>query len=190
MKSSVLLMIFILLLTSSLSAQNEEKAKQSGWINDIGLNFSLPLGRFGESHILGIGVQYSWGLHHYGKMNATPIKQLGFTANTGVDYYFGKKETIGTIPNTTTYKNQGYTFVHLYGGLVYHLNLLGDISLTAGPAMGFVGGHTNFNLGANLSTSFFTNPRKNIWITPNVTLMKQKRSDALYALAVRISYAF
>ena len=186
MKALCLLLIIGCLFTKAVAQQKEIIAEQqaNGKSNSISAGINIPFGKFSSTHRYGFGLDYSWSHHRYGRMNETPLKLLGFTFNVGADYYIGKKENTGYAP----YTYNDYTYLHSYAGVIYNAGKKTNISLTAGPALGLYAGHSQFNLGVNLTGSYYLT--KNIAIAPAIMLMKESDSNPLWAGAVRIVYCF
>jgi hypothetical protein len=179
-----------LMVTATMAQPKETALQNKGQRNNVSLNFDLPLGDFSKSYGFGIGADYSWSKHRYGKMPLIPAVPFGFTFNIGGDYYIGKKVTIGTPPYTGSYDYGGYTYLHAYAGDIYNPCAKGNISLTAGPALGLSGGHSDFNIGIDLSGSIYLGNSGKFGITPNLTLMKQAGSDPLYTGGIRLNFSF
>ena len=65
----------------------------SGFMHTISAGVNLPLGNFSSTHVIGAIAEYTWSNHRFGQMDVKPVKPIGFVANAGIAYYFGKKET-------------------------------------------------------------------------------------------------
>jgi hypothetical protein len=164
--------------------ENTGKNQAKGKSNSVSGSIDIPFGDFFATHGLGTGVNYSWSNHRYGQMMSAPTNPIGFTFNIDAEYYFGKKESIGLF----NYDYSGYTYLHAYGGGIYNFSGRGNISLTAGPALGLYSGHSQFNFGADLSGSYYFNKR--IAITPVIIFMKESGSDPLWSGSVRAGFSF
>ena len=187
MKKALCLLLIICWQFLSARAQQKEithKLEANGNSNCLSTGIDIPFGKFSSTHRIGFGLNYSWSHHRYGDMNEIPLKLLGFTFNSGADHYTGKKENTGYI----RYTYNDYTYLHTYAGIIYNPSKKINISLTAGPALGLYAGHSQFNLGVNLSGSYYLT--KNIAITPAIMLMKESDSDPLSTSIVRVVYSF
>lgn len=178
---------FFLIISQFSIGQSKRPVKHnhpSGKQHAVALGPTLPTGNFTSTHIFGFAANYSWSNHRFGAMDLKPVKPFGFTSNAGIEYYFGKKETVSGYP----YKYPGYIFLHAYGGAIYNPWRKANIILTAGPALGFYNGQTQFNIGSNLEASFFLKER--IAITPGIIMMKESGADPLWAAFIKASLGF
>jgi len=174
---------FVVLLGNlSLSAQTKGKKNQSSGSNHVvSLGLNIPLGSFSSTHTFGFGIGYSPGTHVFGLVKN---KHFAFTYNGGIAYYPGKKETISSYP----YKYPGYLFIHAFAGVLYNPATKIDFKLTAGPALGIYNGNSRFNIGAALEGAYYMNNQ--FIISPGVTLMKENKSDPLWAGSLKLGYLF
>jgi hypothetical protein len=189
-----IIMIALFSMTRLLAQQGTviPKPVVKGNNNIVSVGVNIPLGEFAQTHLGGIATDYSWSHHRFGAMTEMPKKQLGLIANGGIDYYLGKKETVAGNP----YKYGGYLFIHTFGGAMYNFphtkNLsfhgFGDISITAGPAIGIYKGGSDPALGAQLSSHYYIN--KKIAITPGVIYIKRAKANALWAAGLQGAYTF
>jgi hypothetical protein len=176
-----------LMITGTAIGQSERPKKHnhpSGKVNAVSLGAGLPLGNFSSTHMIGVATNYSWSDHRFGGMDVKPVKPFGFTANGGVAYYFGKKETVSGY----TYDYHRYIFIHAYAGVIYNPWRNGNIMLTAGPALGIYNGHTQFNIGSCLEGSYYITDK--IAITPGIIFMKEHRADPLWTTSLKATMAF
>jgi len=172
----------VLLGNLSLSAQTKEKKNQSpGSDHVISLGLHRPLGSFSSTHTVGFGIGYSPGTHVFGLVKN---KHVAFTYNGGIAYYLGKKETVSSY----SYKYPGYLFVHAYAGVLYYPASKIDFRLTAGPALGIYNGNTRFNVGAALEGAYYLNNQFSV--SPGIFLMKERKSDPLWAGSLKLGYLF
>lgn len=179
--------VFLLILIAScvkLEAQsNMPAAKPKGKNNLASFDIHAPVGVFARSHIAGAGLNYSWSHHRYGK-GVYGLKLIGFTFNTGADYYLGKRTRIAGYK----FQYSDYLYFHFMPGLQINPWYNGNISLTAGPTFGVYKGNTAIGYGANLYGAFFIT--HTISIGPGITFKKHSEADALWGIAVRGSWAF
>jgi hypothetical protein len=172
--------------TTMSQPKNEEKGQQ-GQSNEVSLNFDLPVsGYLKDISSFGIGAQYAWSNHHFGKMSSIPESPFGFTFNAGTDYYFGKKQSSGIY----SIKYDGTTYLHAYGGGIFNPCDRGNISLTAGPSLELYNGDSQFGFGVNLSGSLYFNKCGRFALSPDFTFMKQGSSDPIYVAGLRCDLSF
>lgn len=184
MKKLLVISTIIGAFFSTAAAQSEQNVHPAGKSNIISAGIHIPIGEFSSTHDIGLGIEYSWSHHRFGRINEIPLNSIGFATNIGANYYFGKKEMIGVYP----FEYSDYTFLHMHGGIIYNPGKKANISLTAGPALGIYSSHTQFNIGANLKGSYYVN--KNIAIAPVITIMKESKSDPLWAMAIQAGFSF
>ena len=192
MKKLLCVLIAINLLFAPIIAQTEAKENKSngkgiqvsGKSNTISAGIHIPIAGFSSTHNIGFGVDYSWSNHRFGRINEIPVNPVGFTANIGINYYFGKKENIGQYD----YTYSDYKYLYSYGGIIYNPGKKGNIILTVGPAIGIYSGHTQFNIGANLRGNYYV--KKSIAIASVITIMKESKSDPLWAMAIQVGFSF
>jgi hypothetical protein len=118
-------------------------------------------------------------------MEKKPGKNFGFIADGGIDYYFGKKETVSGYP----YQYNGFTYIHTYTGIIYNSGRRGNVNLTTGPALGLESGVTTFFWGIYLNGAYYINEK--IAIVPGIHFMKDPESyDPLISCSIKASFAF
>jgi hypothetical protein len=117
-------------------------------------------------------------------MPVKPMNALGVAYSIGLDYYFGKKETVSGYD----YKYPGYAVIHIYPGLLYNPDKRINMIVSIGPAFSFYNGNTEFEIGGSLSGTYFIN--ENIGITPSLLLTKEAGSNALIAASLKAIFAF
>ncbi len=175
------------IITSFAQQNSDDNPQSTARSNEVSLNINLPFsGYLKDISNFGLGLEYRWSNGRFGRMPALPSKPIGFTFNTGVDYYFGQKEDVGSY----SYKYEGTTYFHAYGGIIYNPCKRGNISLTAGPSLELYDGNSEFGFGLNLSGSYYMCGCGNFGISPNVTLMKQGSSEAVVSGGVKVKLAF
>jgi hypothetical protein len=186
-KYRFLLMICLLASLSGV-AQNDNAKKKiipPGYSKTVSAGINITIPEFSQTHSFGIGAEFSWSKHRFGMLEKKPSKPFGFIADGGIDYYFGKKETVSGYP----YQYNGFTYIHTYGGVIYNCCKQGNIYLTAGPALGLEDGFTTFFWGVNLSGAYYINEK--IAITPGIHFMKDFDSyDPLLSGSIKASFAF
>lgn len=144
---------------------------------------SLPVGVFGDSHLPGIGLAYSWSHNRFGD-SVNVRKIIGFTAQAGLDYYLGKKVT--TAGYAFRYNN--YFYVHVMPGIICNPSPKTNISLLAGPALGMYKESSSLGFEVSLSGAYHFNHRMSLG--PVALYRKHAEVDALWAAGARLSYAF
>ena len=95
MKKSILILTKSLFITITVLAQtnNLVVAAQNytnGKDNAASFGINIPVGEFSKTHFGRIALDYSWSYHRFGTLQALPKMLIGFTANGGIDYYFGR----------------------------------------------------------------------------------------------------
>ena len=114
-------------------------------------------------------------------MKKKQSKPLGFIAEGGVNYYFGKNEIVSGYQ----YDYNNFTYIHTYGGIIYNFCNRGNLNVTAGPALGIEGGSISFWWGINLGGACYINEK--IAITPGFILMEGPGSDPLFSCSIKTS---
>jgi hypothetical protein len=182
-----ILLICLIMISGTVIGQSQRPKKHnhpSGKQHSVSLGAAIPLGNFSSTHSIGIATNYSWSDHRFGGMDIKPVKPFGFTANGGVAYYIGKKETVSGY----TYDYHRYIFLHAYAGAIYNPWRKANIILTAGPALGIYNGHTQFNIGSSLEGSYYMTEK--IAITPGIIFMKESGADPLWVASLKATIAF
>ncbi len=180
----------VLLTACTLSypaAQSPAKKKEilpGGKQNASYAGVTIPLGNFSETHLAGIILQYSRSDHRFGNMEKKIPGQIGFVYTAGLFYYPGRKENIVT----TTYKYPAFTYLHLYGGLIWNPGKQAHITLSGGPALGLYNGLASFYTGLQLDGTYYISKR--VGITPGLHLMKENKSDPLWSGSLKTSFIF
>jgi hypothetical protein len=144
----------------------------------------IPLGEFAKTHLAGLSASYTWSRHRLGKLPVMPEKLFGFIANGGIDYYFGKKETVAGYE----YRYGGYTYLHAFGGVIYNPTRTININLTTGPTMGIYKGVGDIGFGVSVAASYYINEK--VGISPALQYMKHDQTKALWVLMLRGAYSF
>jgi hypothetical protein len=186
-KYHVLLIISILALSQALSQSTKENKLEAhpSYSKIISAGINIPFVEFTQTHWLGTCLNFSWSKNRFGISDKKTIKPIGFIADGGIDYYFGKKETVSGYP----YQYNGFTYIHTYGGVIYNCGKHGNINLTTGPALGLENGFTTFFWGANLSGAYYF--KKRTAVAPSIVFMKDPDSyDPLLSFSIKVSRAF
>ncbi len=152
------------------------KKQKPGVEHCISAGILLPLGDFSSTHLCGIAVGYQPANHWF---NLLKRKQLAFTYNAGLAYYFGKKEMVSGYP----YKYPGYFFLHAFGGILYNPVRKLDLTLTVGPALGIYNGNSRFNIGSKLEGTYYL--KNKFAVSPGIILMKENKADPLWAVSIK-----
>ncbi|MDP4264289.1 MAG: hypothetical protein Q8941_17295 [Bacteroidota bacterium] len=152
--------------------------------NAVSFGAILPIGEFSRTHFAGVAVNYSWSHHRFGQTGNQPGKLIDFLADGGMNYYFGKNETVAGYK----YKYGGYIYLHAFGGAIYNFSKKGNIALTGGPGMGIYKGGHDWGLGASLSGSYYVGTA--IAFTPEIVFFKHNEAAALWSGGIRAAYMF
>lgn len=173
-------------MKTALYAQtHNNKPTVKGSNHQLSLNVNTPMGGYlKDISNIGFGIEYGWSKGRFGKMHSRPEKPVSFTFHAGIDHYLGQKEKVGN----DSYKYKGITYFHLFGGAIYNISNIENIILTTGPSLELYDGKTEFGFGVNLSVSFYLNKCRNMGITPNITFMKQGKSEAVFSGGFRLNY--
>jgi hypothetical protein len=170
------------------SSQNPIETKKSDpakkYSNAASFGIAIPTGMFNSSHSIGISAAYSYSNNKFGNFNSVPVKKIGFTANTGITYLFGKKETVSNF----RYKYPGYAFLHAFGGIRYSPVKSGNLNFTAGTAVGFYNSLTAFFIGSKLEADYFV--AKRIAISPGISMMKKSSTNPLWFVSLKSNIVF
>ena len=185
MKKSFALFLLLLPVSFCFSQTGfQKKINPGGKRNIIAAGINISLGDFSNTHYGGISTLYAWSKNRFGQLNSMPAKRIGFTGNSGIAYYAGSKESIGT----GFYKYPAYTFLHAFAGAMYNAGKNVHFCLTAGPAAGIYNSTVQFNTGASLQCAYYISPK--IAITPGLIMMKETGSDAIWSGSVSAAIAF
>lgn len=174
---------FSLTIVLYTSGQSHQGDHFPGKMHSVAIGMNLPVGDFSSTHIIGASAEYSWTHHRFGRFIITK-KKLGFIANAGLAYYFGKKETVSGY----SYDYPGYLFIDMMGGAIINYGKKTNIDLTAGPAIGFYNGDSKFNFSARLEGTYYIKQR--IGISPAVIMMKEHGVNVLWSAMIKGSWLF
>ena len=177
------LFIILPLLYTAIQAQSTDSLKYRGKSQAVAVGFYLPADVSARTHVAGAGIDYSWSRHRFG-MNTNKDKRLGFIANGGATYYIGKSVT--TAGYSFRYRN--YLNLHAAAGVVYNPLTKGNIALTAGPAIRINENNTRAAIAVNLFGNYYLS--EHITIGPGLVARKSSGVGAVWAGAIRASYAF
>jgi hypothetical protein len=159
------------------------KFPMTGKNSQVSFAIDVPVGAFGRSHVLGAGLSYSWS-HSRFRLNVTTLKEPGFTANVGANYYLGKKIRSAGYP----FQYGGYFLLHVFPGIIINPYPEANIVFSAGPLLSIYRGNANAGLGVKLSGNYFLNEA---WsIGPAINYRKNAKEFALWSAGVQLSYIF
>ena len=145
----------------------------------------IPIGDFSNTHLPGIGIEYSRSKNRFGIFSAADIKKIAFVYGGGAAIYIGRKENVSLYP----YKYPVYIFIKTTAGVIYKPGSKSGFKITAGPAIGIYNGNTQFNLTTKLDGSYYVNEK--LAITPGIILLKEMTvADPLIAVSLKASLAF
>ena len=165
---------------SSLPPPPEVKGK----ISAVSIGLDVPVGEFAKTHFGGLGLSYAWSQHRFGKMTKPLKKRFGFTAKGGVDYYFGKQETVADYD----YQYGGYLYLHAFAGAIYNAGKKTNLMLTTGPTLGIYKGGSDVGFGVSLAGSYYFGQR--MGITSGIIYMKHAKANALWAPSIGVTRTF
>jgi len=149
--------------------------------NGVSIEINIPVGELSSTHIIGISAEYSPLRHTF---QLFKLKHLAFTYNGGVAYYFGRKESVSNY----SYKYPGFTFLHVYSGLIYTPVKSMNFIFSAGPAIGLYNGLSQFYFGSKVEVSYFISKR--IALSPGISLMKKLNTNPLWSATLKVTYPF
>jgi hypothetical protein len=176
--TKLLLLFFFYFHFNDITAQSKGRS----WNAAAGID--LPFGLFSRTHFPGTGADISYSNRRFGRLPVQPVKQFGYLLNAGADYYFGKKENVSGHPFTYS----GYFVFHTYGGVIWNRGKRINLNLAAGPALSVYNDKLRFNIGSNISATYFINGMTGV--TPSVMLIKENGADWNGAVSIRGSWAF
>ncbi len=183
-----LLLSGCILISTAYCQNNGNSSKPTGNNNQIDIGVDLSFGDFAKTHPFGVGIQYDWSKGRYGRMDQKPANPVGFTANAGYCYYFGKKADIGVYPYNTTYTYDGLSIIHVYGGLIDNPCNRGNIGLTAGPLYGTSGSSHDWGFGVQLAGSYFVSNQ--VAVRPDLNYYKLGSNKGYWAAGISIGLEF
>ncbi len=182
MKKVVFILIIGLIITRYSVAQTDPNQVAKSHAGSIGLN--IPVGEFAKTHFIGVGLGYAWSDHRFGPMKNLPAKWIGFTADAGVGYYFGKNETTAGYD----YRYSNYFDLHAFGGIIYNPVKKANVAFSAGPIMNLYKGNADFGFGAKWNASYYIKSR--LAIRPGVLYSKYKEAAALWSILLHATFNF
>ena len=171
----IILSVFLIATTARAKASNDSLPGKS---YRVSINLSVPVDEFSETHFLGAGVSYAWSNNRFGLLSKAPGKLLGFTADAGVDYFFGKKITESGID----FRFKNYWNLHAFGGVIFNEGTNINVRVLTGPTLGIYYGETEFGYGAMLDASYYITEK--ISLGPMLRFFKNKAANAQWGLGV------
>jgi hypothetical protein len=187
MRRAVFNVIACLFATVKIFGQDDKpiSANYTNGKNNAGaFCINIPVGEFFKTHFAGISLDYSWSHHRFGNLKVLPKKIIGFTANGGIAYYFGKEEMVAGHD----YRYSGYLYLHAFGGAIYNPCKKGSITLTTGPTLGIYKAIADVGFGINIGGSYSLTDK--IGLGPEMIFLKHHEAAALWVCAVRGIYSF
>ena len=169
------IVLLFLIAVSFIPAYSQQS---SGKGVSISLGLNRPLGDFSSTHSFGIAADASPSRHVFGLVKN---RNIAFTYNGGLAYYFGEKETVSGYP----YKYPGYFFIHAYGGLLYAPVKKLTAGLLAGPALGIYNSKTQFNIGSRLDINYSI--KTGFMMGPALHMMWEPGTNALWSAGIRLT---
>lgn len=183
MKKYAFFLLVAGMIYGTASAQRRATAAYipEGRHQQVAFTASAPTGSFADSHLIGAGLSYTWSNHRFGdSVNAR--KWIGFTAQAGVDYFLGKKETVAGYP----FKYGNNLYLQVMPGIICNPNSKSNVMLLAGPSLGIYKDASSLSLGVNLSGTYHLSPK--LAVGPSVFYRKHAAVDALWTVGVKMGY--
>lgn len=175
---SVLCSLLSFFIFSTAGAQS----KNNTW--EIAAGLAFPASEFAETHVAGATFQITYADHRFGKLFTLPKKKLGYVFNSGFSHYFGRTETV----SGHEFNYGGYFIFHTYAGGIYNAGRKIHFSLMAGPALGLYQKNLRFNIGSDLSGTYYFNRK---WgATAALQFMNETGARPLWSAALKAVYAF
>ena len=94
-----------------------------GYRHAAGVGLYLPVGTFSESHVVGVGADYTWS-HYRHDNNLSYKRAIRFIASGGVNFFAGKK--IRTAGYDFRYGD--FVTVYVMPGIIYNPFIKGSVS--------------------------------------------------------------
>gem|GEM_PF-671491 len=183
MKKHILFLFAAGMINGTVKAQNRSAGVHipKGHNQQVSFMASAPVGRFADSHLVGGGLSYNWSNHRFGdSVNAR--KWIGFTAQAGIDYFIGKKETVAGYP----FRYGNNLYVQVMPGIICNPTPKSSVMLLAGPSLGIYKDASSLSLGVNLSGTYQLSPK--VAVGPSVFYRKHAEVDALWTAGVKVGY--
>lgn len=173
MKRQLLLLFVLSIIYSRASAQDTGIQLKLGPV--------LSVGEFFETHPYGAGIEVGPSNHTFRLQSP---RKIAFTYGGGFTWYHGRKELVPDV----TFDYPEFYVIHAVAGILYLPKPKLDFKLQAGPALGFYRGDTRFNIAATLGGGYHFN---GTWsIHPSLWLLKERKSDPVYAASLKMGYSF
>jgi len=173
---------FSVLLFLLLPRHSTAQLKGNNWTIAAGMHF--PVAVFSATHFPGAGIKVEYSDNRFGQFPATLKKKLGYILSTGIDHYFGRTEKTGGY----SFTYGGYSIFQLYGGVICNTGKKANINLVAGPALSRYNGTTRFNIGSNLSATYFLSRK---WgISPSMMMIVETGASPLWSGSLKASRTF
>lgn len=138
-----------------------------------GIMAAVPLGSFADTHLLGIGADYSITLNREND-------SFNWAFDAGAAFFTGKKVTVSQY----SYKYPVYTSVHIMGGL-HMLGTNFDPRILAGPSVGLYNGNARFTISGRLELNYLAGER--FAVAPVLNMMIDPGSNTLWSAGIRVS---
>lgn len=172
-------MLIVCLLSSLFQLQAQRSFK---WNAAAGVH--LPFGIFSETHFPGAGIEISYSDNRFGRLWVIPKKHFSYVLNGGIDYFRGRKVNISGYP----VKYGSYSLLRTYGGVIYNHGRRFNLQLMAGPAVSLYKQNLRFNIGSDLSATYFIAKRNGI--TPCLIMINEWGASPLLAGSIKFSRTF
>jgi hypothetical protein len=149
----------------------------------VGLGIYLPMGNFSNTHVAGVGLDYSRSNHRFGN-TIRPTKFAGWMLNGGLQYFLGKEVDF----NSHAFRYGGYLNVYAMGGAMINPIPAGYLALNLGPSFDIYQQSANVGARVQFTARYFVSPV--IAVGAGVFYLKHSRSEALIASGLTLAYAF
>ena len=180
MKKIVCDFFLLLFFVSTSSAQAKQVDEKN---NALAVGLYRPVGSFGDSHVIGIGVDY-WRISFRQHKYSRNTKQIAFVLNGGVHYFIGKNITVSDYE----FEFRNFFSTHIMTGLLYHPFKRSIIQLSAGPTANLYKKNIRVGGGANLFAGYYWT--KKISAGPVINFRKFSNTTALWSAGLTASYYF
>ena len=156
----------------------QQKVKRAS--QRVGLQLSLPVGAFSQSHNWGAGLQYQLAAPLPAWLRA--VDRLQWRADLAAHFYHGKSVSEDGYP----FRFSDYVRVDLSAGFQYDWTAIGQWALLAGPSATYY--RSNYRLGWNAQAGFQRPWTERVAAGPAIAWGKTARTESLWSLRLQASY--
>lgn len=186
MRKQLTIVFFSLLLMQYGIAQQPvvSKVKNVSYKNQVTAGPVIPIGVFSETHFGGITASYIRKQSSQRVSRSLRPKKTDWLTAVSLSHFLGKKENIGAA----SYRYKNYSLLELNGGILWYPVSKLDLTLRAGPALGYYNKVFRFTLTGQVQGSYRIGPKTNI--TPGLSFVKEPGSDALWITSLQLGLLF